>query len=306
MTNVDTIAWIDGELIPVREARISLLSHALHYGTGIFEGIRCYPQPGGGGGVFRLREHMDRLVLSGRVVGIDVPFESDELCVATLEVLKTNGMSAGYVRPLAWLGEGAMGVAGGDNPVHTAILAWEWGRYLGEKALEEGIRVAVTGHERPTANAAPVRAKVTGLYVASFMAKRVALAMGVSEALVLDRDGYLAEGSGENLFVVANGELVTPPDESPILHGITRATVVQLAEDLGIPVRFARIARGDLHGADEAFLTGTAAELTPIREVDGRALRTGRGPVTAELQAAFLDAVHGRGPRSTEWVTPLE
>jgi branched-chain amino acid aminotransferase len=305
VTEIDTIAWIDGELRPVRDARISLLTHALHYGTGVFEGIRCYPQAGGGGGVFRLREHMDRIVDSANVVGLDLPHDSDDLCVATLEVLKTNRMDSAYIRPIVWLGEGAMGVAGGANPVHTAIIVWEWGCYLGENALQEGIRVAITGHERPTGNAAPIRAKATGQYVASYMAKRMALSLGVSEALLLDRDGYLAEGSGENLFLVSEGTLITPPDDSPILHGITRATVARLAADLGIPFRFSRPARGDLYAADEAFLTGTAAELTPIREVDGRRLRHARGPVTTCLQEAFLDTVHGRGARSAEWVTPV-
>ena len=211
MTEIDTIAWIDGQLRPVRDASISLLSHALHYGTGVFEGIRCYPQEGGGGGVFRLREHMDRLALSANVVGVALGHEADELCVATLEVLNANEMDSAYIRPITWLGEGAMGVAGGDNPVHTAIIVWSWGRYLGEQALQEGIRVAITGHERPTSNAAPIRAKVTGQYVGSYMAKRTALALGVSEALVLDRDGYLAEGAGENLFLVSEGVLITPP-----------------------------------------------------------------------------------------------
>lgn len=302
-----SIVWFDGELVPARDARVSLLTHALHYGTGVFEGIRCYPQEGGGGGVFRLREHMDRLVRSAEILGIELSYESDELCIAALEVLVRNELEEAYVRPIAWMGAGAMGVAGGDNPVHAAVMAWPWGRYLGDDALNEGIAVAITGHERPTGNAAPVRAKVTGQYVGSYMAKRAALARGVSEALVLDRDGYVAEGAGENLFVVTGGRLKTPPDESPILLGITRATVLELARDLGIPVDYSRVARGDLYSADEAFFTGTAAELTPIREIDGRPLKHARGPLTGALQDAYLDVVHGRGrhpERVNEWVTP--
>lgn len=299
------IAWYDGELRPVAEVRVSPLAHALHYGTGVFEGIRCYPQPSGGGGVFRLREHAERMVFSARVLGIPLPLGAAELERAVLDVLRANRLTDAYVRPLSFLGEGALGVAGGDNPVHTLVVALEWGRYLGEGALEGGISVAITGHERPTPNAAPLRAKVTGGYVGSFLAKRKALAMGVKEAVMLDRDGYLVEGSGENLFLVKGGELLTPPDESPILLGITRATVVTLARDLGIPVRFERPARSDLYGADEAFFTGTAAELTPIRDVDGRALAHARGPVTEKLQRAYLEAVRGRGARSKEWITPV-
>ncbi len=305
MATTGKIAWYDGELVPVEEIRVSPLAHGLHYGTGIFEGIRCYAQPSGAGGVFRLREHMERLVFSARVVGIEMGPSVDALCAAAMDVLRANAMKAAYVRPIVFLGEGALGVAGGDNPVHTVIAALDWGTYLGKAALEEGITVAITGHERPTHNSAPLRAKVTGGYVGSFIAKRKALAMGVSEALMLDRDGYLVEGTGENLFVVKEGALVTPPDDSPILLGITRASVLTLAGDLGIPVRFSRPARSDLYGADEAFLTGTAAELTPIRAVDARPLVHARGPITARLQEAYLDTVHGRGPRSKEWITPV-
>ena len=301
-----TTAWVDGALRPLADVRVSPLAHGLHYGTGVFEGVRAYLQEGGGGGVFRLREHTERLEQSARILGLELGYTVDELVAATLDVLRANSMEEAYVRPFAFLGEGGLGIAAGDNPVHVMIAAWAWGRYLGEDALQEGVAVAITGHERPTQNAAPLRAKVTGGYVGSFLAKRKALAMGMHEALVLDRDGYLAEGSGENLFWVKDGVLRTPPDEAPILLGITRATVLTLAEDLGVEIAFERPGRSDLYAADELFLTGTAAELTPVREVDGRRIGGGgRGPITERLQDAYFDLVHGRGARSAEWVTRI-
>ena len=305
MSKIETLAWFDGEIGPVQEIRVSPLAHSLHYGTGAFEGIRCYRQDSGGGGVFRLGDHMHRLEHSVRLLGYELPWTCEQLEAATLDTLAANGMDEGYIRPLVWLGEGQMGVAGGNNPVHTMIAVWPWGAYLGEDGMKRGIRTLITGYERSTGNASAMRAKVTGQYVTSFMAKRQVQAMGLQEGLLLDRDGFLCEATGENLFIVVDGRIVTAPDESAILHGITRETIVTLARDQGHTVEFARFGRTDLYGADEAFLTGTAAEVTPIREVDGRALRQSPGPITKAIQDAYLGVVRGRGERAGEWITPV-
>lgn len=303
MSKIDTLAWFDGRIQPVQEIGVSALSHSLHYGTGVFEGIRSYEQHDGGGGVFRLEDHLARLLTSVRILGYEVPWTKEQLIGATFETLRANKMSSAYIRPLVWLGEGSMGVAGGGNPVHTMIAVWEWGAYLGDEGMKHGIRVLITAHERSTGNASAMRAKVTGQYVTSFMAKRQVTRLGVDEGLLLDRDGYLCEGTGENLFMVRDGELLTAPDEAPILHGITRDSVLTLAKDFGIPLRFERFARTDLYAADEAFLSGTAAEVTPIREVDGKELLSSPGPVTRKLQTAYLDVVRGKGERAPQWVS---
>lgn len=303
MSRIETLAWFDGRTLPVQEIRIPALSHSLHYGTGVFEGVRAYRQHDGGTGVFRLDDHLERFLLSARIVGFELPYGRPELQCAVLELLRANEMVEGYLRPLAFLGEGAMGVAGGHNPVHVLIAVWTWGSYLGEAGRERGVAVAISSYERPTANAAAIRAKVTGQYVTPFMAKRAALAAGFDEAVLLDRDGYLAEGSGENLFLARGGALYTPPTSAPILHGITRASVITLAHDLGIEVREERLGRTDLYAADEAFLTGTAAEVTPVRAVDGRPLPSSPGPLTRRLQASFFATIRGAGERSRAWVT---
>lgn len=302
MPTVDTLAWYDGEIRPLAEIRVSPLAHSLHYGTGVFEGIRCYRQDAGGGGVFRLRDHMRRLAASARMIGYEVPHDLDALCEATLETLRANEMDEAYIRPLVWLGEGGLGVAGGDNPVHTMIAVWSWGAYLGDEGMRRGIRTLITGHERTTRNASALRAKVTGQYVTSFLAKREVLSLGLDEGLLLDRDGFLAEATGENLFLAKDGAVWTAPDEAPILHGITRDTILTLLADQGVEVRLRRFGRNDLYDADEAFLTGTAAEVTPIREVDARALRNSPGPVTKRVQEEYLALVRGRGARAGEWI----
>ncbi len=299
----ERVGWFDGELRPLADVRVSPLSHSLHYGTGVFEGIRCYRQDDGSGGLFRVDDHLRRLERSARVLGYALPWSTDELRDAIVATLRANDLREGYVRPLAWLGEGGMGVAGGDNPVHVLVAVWPWGAYLGDKGLREGIRVLITSFERSTANASAVRAKVTGQYVTSFLAKRQVKALGLDEGLVLDRDGYVCEGTGENLFAVIGGLLLTPPRESAILHGITRDTVLALAADLDVPTAERRFGRTDLYGADEAFLTGTAAEVTPIREIDGRALRSSPGPVTQRVQSAYMDTVRGRNERTAGWIT---
>jgi branched-chain amino acid aminotransferase len=303
MTKIETLAWLDGDILPVQEVRVSPLAHSLHYGTGVFEGMRCYAQEGGGGGIFRLQDHLARLYDSARILGYEIPYSAEDLGRAVREVLRRNRMDAAYIRPLAFLGEGQMGVAGGANPVHVLIAVWHWGAYLGEEGMKKGIRVHLCSYERATGNASAQRAKITGQYVTSFMAKREARALGLDESLLLDRDGYLCEASGENLFIVQRGVLCTAPDSSPILHGITRDTILSLAGDLGIPVRLERFTRGALFAADEAFLTGTAAEVTPIREAGGRALKASPGPVTSALQETYLALVRGNGARAAQWIT---
>ena len=305
MTDVAGTAWFDGRLMPTDEVQVSPLAHSLHYGTGVFEGIRAYEQVGGGGGIFRLHEHMQRLEDSARVLGYELPFDVEHTCAAACEVLRANGMTHGYLRPLAWLGAGGMGVAGGDNPVHVMIVTWPWGAYLGEEGMRHGIRTTITGFERATGNAVANRAKVTGQYVSTFMAKRQVQAAGFDEGIVLDRDGYLAEGTGENLFLVHGGRIITPPADSSILVGLTRDTLLTLAADQSIEVVERRVGRSDLYVADEAFLSGTAAEVTPIREVDGRLLRQSPGPVTELLQRTYLELVRGVGERAAEWITPV-
>ena len=303
---IDTLAWFDGEVCRLQEIKISPLAHALHYGTGAFEGIRCYRQASGGGGVFRLRDHMQRLEASCRILGVALPYSIDELCAAVIETLQHNSFDAAYVRPLVFLGEGAMGVAGGDNPVHTLIAVWQWGSYLGDDGMQRGVRTLITSYERTTGNAAPIRGKLTGQYIQSFMAKRQARALGLDEGLLLDRDGYLAEASGENFFLVRDGTIFTAPDSSPILHGVTRDTVLTIARDHGIPLRLERFGRSEIYSADEAFLSGTAAEITPVRMVDDRELRSSPGPFTKLIQAKYLELVRGQGERAAAWVSTFD
>lgn len=305
MTAIQTLAWFDGQIRPLPEIRVSPLAHALHYGTGAFEGIRCYQQESGGGGVFRLAEHMERLANSCRILGVEIPYDVDQLCEATLETIRANEFESAYIRPLVFLGEGAMGVHGGDNPIHTLIAVWQWGAYLGDEGMKNGIRTLITSYERTTSNASAVRAKLSGQYIQSFMAKRQVKALGIDEGILLDRDGHLAEATGENLFIVRDGVIQTAPDTSPILHGITRDTVLAIAHDLGIKVRRERFGRSAIYTADEAFLSGTAAEITPIREVDDRTLRNSPGPITRKIQSTYLALVRGTGARAGDWVTPV-
>jgi len=294
--------WLNGSLVKWDAAKVHVLTHTLHYGTGVFEGIRCY-KTDSGSAVFRLQEHVARLFDSAHILQMDIPFTREAVVEAILETIRVNKIDACYIRPLAFLGYGAMGIFPKENPVQVTIAVWPWGSYLGEDGLKNGIRVKISSFSRPHVNATMVRSKTTANYANSLLAKREALKDGYDEAMLLDTDGYVAEGSGENVFMVRKGVLKTPPLTS-ILEGITRDTIMQLAAERGIRLVEERFTRDELYVADEAFFTGTAAEITPIREVDNRSIGEGKpGPVTKGLQSAFFDIVHGRDSRHAEWLT---
>jgi len=294
MQKAETI-WLDGKLVPWDAANVHVLTHALHYGIGVFEGIRAYKGTGGRSSVFRLREHMRRLYDSAHIVLMEIPFPQERLEAACIEVLRGNRLDAGYLRPLAFFGAGAMGV-GALNPVQVMVGAWPWGAYLSEDGLKKGIRAKVSSFTRLHVNVQMVRAKVSGQYVNSFLATREAAMAGYEEAILLDTEGYVAEGSGENLFIVKDGVLQTPPLSSPVLAGITRDSVLRIARDLGVPVKEEKFTRDTMYLADELFMTGTAAEVTPVREVDNRKIGKGEpGPVTKRLLDAFHALVRREG-----------
>ena len=297
--------WMDGKLIPWEEANVHILTHSLHYGLAVFEGIRCYLCPDGKSAVFRLREHVDRLFDSAQIGDIKIPYSKREISEACKETLRVNQLREGYIRPIVFIGEGVMGVYPGENPIQVAIITWSWGAYLGEGALEKGIRVKVSSYTRHHVNVMMTKAKICGNYVNSVLAKREVTKMGYDEALMLDTEGYVSEASGENIFMVKNGLLKTTPLTS-ILSGITRDSVIQIAKAKKIPLLEERFTRDELYTAQEAFFTGTAAELTPIREVDDRMIGNGKpGPMTKELQAAFFDIVKGKNPNYREWLDYL-
>ncbi len=295
--------WLDGRLVPWEEAQIHVLTHTLHYGLGVFEGIRAYRCADGGSAVFRLREHIERLFDSARICLMKIPYTREQVERACIETLKANGLASGYIRPIAFIGDGVMGLHPKDNPVRLAIATWEWGAYLGEEGLRNGIRVKISSFARQHVNTHMNKAKVCGHYVNSILAKLEVTQAGYDEALLLDTDGYVAEASGENFFAVRRGTLLTAP-AATVLGGITRDAVLSIARDRGIPVEERRLARDEVYIADEAFFTGTAAEVTPIREVDDRAIGAGRpGPITQAIQAAFFDIVKGKDARYSEWLT---
>lgn len=296
--------WMNGSFVKWDDAKVHILTHSMHYGTAVFEGIRCY-KTDNGSAVFRLQEHVNRLFDSAHICQLEIPFAREAVAEAILETIRVNKIDACYIRPLAYIGYGAMGIFPKANPVQLSIAVWPWGSYLGEEGLKNGIRVKISSFTRPHVNATMVRSKTTANYANSLLAKREALKDGYDEALLLDTDGYVAEGSGENVFMVRKGVIKTPPLTS-ILEGITRETIMQLAAERGMRLVEERFTRDELYIADEAFFTGTAAEITPIREVDNRAIGTGRpGPVTKEIQSAFFDIVHGRDSRHADWLTSV-
>jgi len=297
--------WMNGKLIPWEEANVHILTHSLHYGLAVFEGIRCYVCHDGKSAVFRLREHVDRLFDSAQIGDIKIPYSKREISDSCKETLRVNHLREGYIRPIVFIGDGVMGVYPGDNPIQVAIITWSWGAYLGEGALEKGIRVKVSSFTRHHVNVMMTKAKICGNYVNSVLAKREVMKMGYDEALMLDTEGYVSEASGENIFMVRSGVLKTTPLTS-ILSGITRDSVIQIAKAKKISLLEERFTRDELYTAEEAFFTGTAAELTPIREVDDRIIGNGKpGPVTKELQAAFFEIVKGKNPNYREWLDYL-
>jgi branched-chain amino acid aminotransferase len=295
--------WFDGKLVPWDQAQVPLLTHTLHYGLGVFEGIRAYLCADGRTAIFRLPEHVRRLFDSAHVMQMDIPYVQADIEQACAEILRANGQKEAYIRPLVFVGDGVMGLNPQDNPIRVAVISWIWGAYLGEEGLRRGIRVKTSSFIRHHVNIMMTMTKTVGNYVNSILAKREAVHSGYDEAIMLDTEGYVAEASGENIFIVKDGLLRTPPLTS-VLPGITRASILTLAQDLGIPVQDRRFSRDELYLADEAFLTGTAAEVTPIREVDGRVVGSGQpGPITLKLQEAFFKAVKGEDSRYQDWLT---
>ena len=295
--------WMDGKLVDWKDANVHILTHTLHYGNGVFEGTRAY-KTDKGMAIFRLKEHTKRLLNSAKIVAIEVPYTQEELEKAQIELLKDNAFeNNAYLRPLVYLGYGVMGVYHKNAPVRVAIAAWEWGAYLGDDGLEKGIRVKTSSLVRNSAKSLFGKAKACGNYLNSQMAKYEAVECGYEEALLLDDSGMIAEGSGECFFIVRNGVLVTPPSDS-VLESITQDSIITIAQDLGIKVERRNITRDEVYIADEAFFTGTAAEVTPIRELDARVIGSGkRGEITHKLQNAFFDVVYGRNPKYAHWLT---
>ncbi|WP_297484747.1 branched-chain amino acid transaminase [Ferrovum sp.] len=304
MSDRDGTLWLDGRYIPWRTANTHVLTHSLHYGMAVFEGVRAY-RTAEGTAIFRLREHTERLLRSAHILQIPVPFTLETLMDAQCQVVAQNHLEEGYIRPLVYLGSEKMGVSPRGAQTHVAIAAWPWGAYLGEEALQQGIRVKVSSYTRHHPNITLCKAKASGNYMNSILANNEATADGYDEALLLDVEGFVAEGSGENLFMVKRGVLYTP-DLSSALEGITRDSIIQLAQEMGITVLERRISRDELYTADEVFFTGTAAEVTPIREIDRRVIGRGaRGPLTEKLQSAYFDCVKGRAPAHRDWLTFL-
>ncbi len=301
MADRDGLIWYDGKMVPWREATTHVLTHTLHYGMGVFEGVRAYETPSGTS-IFRLQEHTDRLFRSAHILGMKMPWDKDTLNAAQKAVVRENNLKSGYLRPMAFYGAEAMGISAKTLSTHVIVAAWPWGAYLGKEALEHGIRVKTSSFARHHVNITMCKAKANGNYMNSIMAHREAEMDGYQEALLLDVDGFVAEGSGENVFIVRKGKLYTP-DLTSALEGITRDTIIQLAGELGIQVIEKRITRDEVYSADEAFFTGTAAEVTPIRELDNRAIGAGtRGPVTEKLQSLYFDCVQGRSEAHAGWL----
>ncbi len=304
MADRDGLIWYDGKLVPWREATTHVLTHTLHYGMGVFEGVRAYETPQGTA-IFRLQEHTDRLFRSAHILGMKMPYDREALNEAQRAVVRENGLKSGYLRPMAFYGSEAMGISAKNLSVHVIVAAWPWGAYLGQEALEKGIRVKTSSFSRHHVNITMCKAKANGNYMNSILAHREAELDGYDEALLLDVDGFVAEGSGENIFIVRRGRLYTP-DLTSALEGITRDTLIQLAAEIGVPVIEKRITRDEVYSADEAFFTGTAAEVTPIRELDNRAIGEGRrGPITERLQSMYFDCVQGRTDRHAGWLTHI-
>ncbi len=302
MADRDGVIWYDGEMVPWRDANTHILTHTLHYGLGVFEGVRAY-ETARGPAIFRLQEHTDRLFNSAHIFMMKMPYDKATIMQAQCDVIKQNNLDSGYIRPIVFYGSEAMGLSATTLSVHVAIAAWSWGTYLGAESLESGIRVKTSSFTRHHVNINMCRAKSVTTYANSILAHQEVAQNGYDEALLLDVDGYVAEGSGENIFVIKQGKIFTP-DLTSCLEGITRASVIELAAEIGVPVIEKRITRDEIYCADEAFFTGTAAEVTPIRELDNRTIGGGkRGPITTQLQTMFFDCVKGKAQNHADWLT---
>jgi len=302
MADRDGVIWMDGELVPWREAQIHVLTHSLHYGMGVFEGVRAY-KTDRGTAIFRLQEHTRRLFGSAHIMMMKLPWDRETINAAQITAVRENRLETAYIRPLFFYGAEGMGLRADNLKVHAMVAAWEWGAYLGADNMEKGIRIKTSSYTRHHVNITMCKAKATGNYINSMLALNEALQSGYDEAMLLDDHGFVAEGSGENIFIVRDGVLYTP-DTSSALEGITRDTLMELATDIGLTVSEKRISRDEVYLADEAFFTGTAAEVTPIREVDNRVIGNGgRGPLTEQLQTLYFDVVHGRVEKYNDWLT---
>ncbi|MDB2653866.1 branched-chain amino acid transaminase [Luminiphilus sp.] len=297
--------WLDGELVPWGEAKVHVLTHTFHYGLGVFEGVRAYETADQGACIFRLKEHTDRLFRSAKILQMDMPFDKDTLNEAQREVVRVNNLKEGYIRPMCFLGSEGMGLRADNLKTHVMVAAWPWPSYMDPEARHRGIRVRTSSYTRHHVNITMCKAKANGNYINSILALREALDAGCEEALLLDNEGYVAEGSGENVFLVRDGTIYTP-ELTSCLEGITRDSIFRIAADLGYQVKERRITRDEVYIADEAFFTGTAAEVVPIRELDSRPIGSGsRGPLTEKLQSIYLDTVRGREAQYAEWLTPV-
>ena len=304
MADRDGVIWQDGTLVPWREATTHVLTHSLHYGMGVFEGVRAY-HARQGTAIFRLRDHTNRLFRSAHIMNMAMPYDKDTIDAAHIAVVRENKLDSAYIRPLAFYGAEGMGLRADNLKVHVIVAAWQWGAYLGADNMKKGIRIKTSSFTRHHVNISMCKAKATGHYVNSMLALNEVLRCGYDEAMLLDNEGYVAEGSGENIFLVSEGVIYTP-DLTSALDGITRKTVMQLARDEGLEIREKRITRDEVYVADEVFFTGTAAEVTPVREVDNRTIGNGgRGPITERLQSLYFDQVHGRREPYPEWLTPV-
>ena len=305
MSDRDGKIWMDGQLIEWRDARIHVLSHTLHYGCGAFEGVRAY-NTAGGTAIFRLREHTERLFNSAKILRMKIPFSFEQVVEAQREVVRANQLESCYLRPLIWIGDEKLGVSPKGNTIHLMVAAWPWGAYLGEEGMRQGIRVKTSSYTRHHVNITMTQAKAVSNYSNSILANMEALDDGYDEALLLDAAGFVSEGAGENLFIIKKGVVYTPDLSAGALNGITRDTIFAICSDLGLTLKEKRITRDEVYISDEAFFTGTAAEVTPIRELDRIQLGAGaRGPITEKIQAAFFDIVNGRNPKYAEWLTKV-
>lgn len=305
MADRDGVIWFDGELVPWRDAQVHVLTHTLHYGLGVFEGVRAYQTESSGTCIFRLNEHTDRLFRSAHILNMEMPFSKADINAAQRQVVRENNLDEAYLRPMCFYGSEGMGLRADNLRTHVIVAAWHWPSYMSPEAREHGIKVRVSSYTRHHVNIAMCKAKANGNYINSMLALKEALDCGADEALLLDNEGYVTEGSGENIFIVRNGILFTP-ELTSCLDGITRNTIFALAAEFGYEVREKRITRDEVYIADEAFFTGTAAEVLPIREVDGRRIGSGdRGPITSQFQSVYFDVVKGRHPGHRAWLAPV-